>query len=68
MASLCYFFQRPVTSFLSDSNIPLSTLFSNTLILYSSLTRQTKITGKIYTSAYFNPFGSRKTNDSEMNK
>ena len=44
--SLCYIFQHPVTSSLLDSNIPFNTLFSNTLILYSSLTRQTKITEK----------------------
>ena len=36
-SSLCSFLHSPVTSSLLDPNIPLNTLFSNTLSLHSSL-------------------------------
>jgi hypothetical protein len=41
-SSFCSFLQSPVTSSLSDPNIPLNTLFTNTLSLLSSLKRTTK--------------------------
>ena len=52
-SSLCSFLHSPVTSFLLATNIPLSTLFSNTLSLRSSLgvsdqvSHPYKTTGKI---------------------
>jgi hypothetical protein len=52
-SSLCIFLQPPVTSYLFDPNILLSTLFSNTLSLCSSLnvrdqvSHPYRITGKI---------------------
>jgi hypothetical protein len=42
-SSVCSFLQRPVTSSLSCPNILLSTLFSNTLTLYSSLNVRNKV-------------------------
>jgi hypothetical protein len=52
-SSLCSFLQHPVTSSLLGPNIPLSTLFSNTLNLYTFLHVRDKVshpyktTGKI---------------------
>ena len=55
-SSLCSFLHSPVTSSLLGPNILLSTLFSNTLLLRSSLTVSDQVShpykksGKIYTT------------------
>ena len=57
-SSLCNFLHSPVTSSLLSPNIPLSTLFSNTLCLCSSLNvsdrtdTHTKQQGKLYYCVY----------------
>jgi hypothetical protein len=59
-SSLCSFSQSPLTSYLFGSNIHLSTLFSNTLSLSSSLSIRDQVlqpyrtTGRIIVFVYSN--------------
>jgi len=52
-SSLCSFLYSPVTSSLSDPNIPLNTLFSNTVSLRSSFNASDQVSHPVY---YYNQY------------